>query len=47
MTASSMLEQELDAIEANVITISCMVRCFMLLDYYLFMIYDIDSLSQI
>ena len=47
MTASSMLEQELDVIEAKVITISCMVRCFMLLDYYLFMINDIDSLSQI
>ncbi len=47
MTVSSMLEQEVDAIEAKVITISFMVRYFMLLDYYHFMINDIDSLSQI
>lgn len=47
MTVSSMLEQEVYAIEAKVITISFMVRYFMLLDYYPFMINDIDSLSQI
>ena len=47
MTASSMLEQELNAMAAKFIAMIRIIGCFILLDYYFSSIDDIDTFIQI